>query len=98
MGKLHIDLLGTSFSVQAKEDDLYLEKLLAYYEEITSTIQKSSGMAEPLKISILAGIALVDELYKSKTQTVTDGIEAEHSDSIAEKLTMQMIEKIDEVL
>ena len=66
MGKLVIDVLGTSFSAQADEDDEYLEKLSSYYKEITSTIKKSTNLQDPMKISILAGITLVDELYKEK--------------------------------
>lgn len=64
MGKLQIELLGASFSAQASEDDAYLAKLLSYYKEITESIKNSSGVKDSLKISILSGIALVDELYK----------------------------------
>lgn len=66
MGKLQIKILGTAFSAQANEDDEYLQKLLNYYREITDTIKKSGKLSDPLKISILAGISLVDELYKEK--------------------------------
>ena len=98
MGKLNIDLLGTSFSVQAGEDDQYLAKLLAYYTDIITTIQRSGSLKDPLKTSILAGIALVDELYKAKKQTASHDMDQQYSDSEAERLTMDMIEKIDEVL
>ena len=64
MGKLQIELLGASFSAQASEDDAYLAKLLSYYKEITESIKNSSGVKDSLKISILSGIALVDELYR----------------------------------
>ena len=71
MGKLQIELLGASFSAQASEDDAYLAKLLSYYKEITESIKNSSGVKDSLKISILSGIALVDELYKEKQKSIS---------------------------
>ena len=39
MGKLKIDMLGTSFTIQANEDNQYLEKLLGYYKRITDDVK-----------------------------------------------------------
>ena len=64
MGTLKIELLGTSFSIKASEDDDYLKKLLGYYKNIVDEIQKSGMLKSELHISILAGIMLCDELYK----------------------------------
>ncbi len=101
MGKLQIDILGVSFAVQAKEDDAYLKKLLSYYKEITDTIQKS-GVQNPMQTSIIAGITLVDELYKEKARKASIQKELEEADSEdakkAEKLTLDMISAIDKVL
>lgn len=99
MGKLQINILGATFAVQAKEDDAYLQKLLSYYKEITDTIQKSGNLKDPVQISILAGITLVDELYKSKQQNASYAKELSGTDNEeAERLTMDMIEKIDSAL
>ena len=99
MGKLQIDILGASFAVQAKEDDAYLEKLYGYYKEITESIQKAGNLKNPVQISILAGITLVDELYKEKTKNASFQKELQGADDAkAEQITMQMIEKIDQAL
>ena len=86
MGRLQVNMLGTSFTIRAKEDDEYLEKLYTYYREI----------------SILAGITLVDELIKSKTANLLEenGREDESSaeDEIAGRLAEQMIDKINQVI
>ena len=66
MGKLKVDLLGTSFTIQANEETEYLEKLLGYYKRITDDVQKIDTVKTPLQISILSGIMLCDELYKEK--------------------------------
>ncbi|MCQ2592819.1 MAG: cell division protein ZapA [Treponema sp.] len=68
MGKLHIDLLGTSFTVQANDDEQYLEKLLGYYSRIVEDVSQIPSLKNPLQASILAGIMLCDELYKEKSK------------------------------
>ncbi len=99
MGKLVIDVLGASFSAQADEDDEYLEKLSSYYKEITSTIKKSTNLQDPMKISILAGITLVDELYKEKQKNFILSSNLDNSElRQAEIITQSLIEKIDGVL
>lgn len=66
MGLLQINVLGSSFAIQAKEDDEYLNRLLNYYKQITSEIQKTDNLKDPKQTAILAGILLCDELYKEK--------------------------------
>ena len=101
MGKLQIKILGTAFSAQANEDDEYLQKLLNYYREITDTIKKSGKLSDPLKISILAGISLVDELYKEKQLNArlnSENPQNEKHDSEVMRLTEEMINKITEAV
>lgn len=103
MGKLKIDLLGTSFTIQANEDNEYLEKLLGYYKRITQDIQNIDSVKTPLQISILSGIMLCDELYKEKASKLALELKNNNSSSPQdtsefEERTMKMIEKIDKVL
>lgn len=99
MGTLQIDLLGTSFSIKASEDDDYLKKLLGYYKKITEEIQKTGMMKNSLNISILAGIMLCDELYKEKSKTATTlNTQDKYNYEEAEKHAQQMIKKLNSVL
>lgn len=99
MGKIHIDMLGASFSAQADEDSAYLEKLLSYYREITDSIHNSAGVSDPMKISILAGIALVDELYKEKKKSISLSHSLHPEDETQmEEIALSIIEKISGVL
>lgn len=97
MGTLKIELLGTSFSIKASEDDDYLKKLLGYYKNIVDEIQKSGMLKSELHISILAGIMLCDELYKEKSKSAVSQIPS-LSNEKAEKLASEMIKKLDQVL
>lgn len=94
-------MLGTSFTVRAKEDDEYLQKLYSYYKEIIGTISVNKNLSDPVQVSVLAGITLVDELLKAKMQNQSKELSDENesdAEELASRLTMEMIEKIDEVL
>jgi cell division protein ZapA len=95
-GTLQIDILGTSFSVQAEEDTSYLEMLLGYYCRVIKQVESGSSVKDSLKTAILAGIMLCDELYKEKQKNDNSGITRELSE--AERLTLKMIAAIDEAL
>lgn len=99
-GTLQIDLLGTSFSIKADEDTSYLEKILGYYKRIVNQIEAGGALTDPLKISILAGIMLSDELYKAKGRLLKfqTALENNSTDEEADRITKTLIEKIDKVL
>jgi cell division protein ZapA (FtsZ GTPase activity inhibitor) len=90
---LRIDILGTSFSISAAEESVYLDSLLAYYRSAVENTQKQTGLQDPLKIAILTGFLLCDELHKKPK------IDPEQNDAReAEKLLWDMIVRVDKVL
>lgn len=108
MGKLKIELLGETFSIQANENEEYLEKLLDYYRQITKDVEQIDSVNSPLQIAILSGIMLVDELYKEKQQNI-DFLNGDFSlnkteNELNQELTQikqktnQLIDKISKVL
>ncbi len=99
MGTLKIDLLSTSFTIKANEDEEYLNKLLGYYKRIATEIEKNGNLKDPTQIAILAGIMICDELYKEKSVNAKSFKSRQDStDAEAERLTIEMIKKIDQVL
>ena len=97
MGTLQINTLGTSFEIQAKEDDVYLKNLLSYFNQVSNQIEATTELKDPLKIAILSGIMICDELYKEKKKNA-ENIDKKEDLFEAERLTLQMIEKIARVL
>lgn len=98
MATLQIDTLGTSFAIQANENEEYLEKLLNYYRRIVSQVENESGLKDPLKTSIIAGIMICDELCKEKQklQYTNQTINRQDLDE-AEKITLRMIDNLNKV-
>lgn len=104
MGTLQIDTLGTSFAIQAQEDTQYLENLLSHFNKITDQVKANTGLRDPLRCSILSGLMLCDELYREKmknaeiSKTAAAPSVSTEELSEAERLTLSMISKIDNVL
>lgn len=104
MGLLSINVLGSSFAIQAKEDDEYLKKLLSYYKQITNEIERTDHLKDPKQTAILAGILLCDELYKEKEKnaklqkTLKKNPSENPNDNDIEKITNDLISKIEKVL
>jgi len=95
-GNLQIDLLGTSFAIQADEKPEYLNALYSHYKKTISQIENTSGLTEPLKVAIIAGILLADELYKEKMKRSDQPTSIDLAE--AEKLALGMISRIDQVI
>ncbi|MDR1900450.1 MAG: mannose-6-phosphate isomerase, class I [Treponema sp.] len=94
-GTLQLNILGTSFSISADEDPAYLEELLNFYKAALENTKKSTGIKNPLHIAILTGFLLCDELKKNRLPRPAGGA---GEDGAAEKLTLDLIARIDRVL
>jgi cell division protein ZapA (FtsZ GTPase activity inhibitor) len=90
---LRIDILGASFSITADEDPVYLENLLNRYHLVIENTKKITGLEDPLKISIIAGFLLCDELGKKGGQGP-----GEYDSREAEQLTLDLITRLDKAL
>ena len=102
MGLLQINVLGSSFAIQAKEDAEYLKKLLSYYKQIIAEIEKSDNLNDPKQTAILAGILLCDELYKEKEKAalLRKTLNSKETENIEDinKIATDLISQIEKVL
>jgi cell division protein ZapA (FtsZ GTPase activity inhibitor) len=89
---LRVDLLGTSFTIKADEDPAYLRNLLIKYARIVDETRSSTGLIDPLKISIVAGLVLCDELDKARRGT------ARPDSDETERIALDLIARIDDAL
>lgn len=93
---LSVQLLGTSFSLKSTENLDYLKEVVAYYEEKVEETRRGVSLQDPLKIALLTGIVLADELLKERSQK-TGTLSAPDADE-AERITRALIDKIDSIL
>ncbi len=95
-GLLQIDLLGCSFALQTDEKDQYLEVLYNHYKIMLKHIENVTGNADPLKIAIVAGLLITDELFKERMKNSNADKTSELNEM--EALALKMISKIDQVV
>ena len=74
-----------------------MKNLLSYFNQVSNQIEATTELKDPLKIAILSGIMICDELYKEKKKNA-ENIDKKEDLFEAERLTLQMIEKIARVL
>ena len=93
--RLTVSILGSTFTIKSENDPEYLGEVVEYLRMKIEEIRQRSDISDPLKVSLLTALNLVDELFKAK-QPVNPG---ETKDSVEiEKLTERLINKIDESL
>lgn len=96
-GRLDINLLGTSFSIQANESDEYLKSIYSYFVDCVSQVESTVGQnLEPIKVAIVAGILLSDELKKERLFIQQLNADEQENYQIAAR-TKKLIEKLDNV-
>ena len=99
--ELSFDILGTSFTITADEDEEYLKKVLNQYKAAIISTQSISGINETLNIAILTGFLLCDEINKLKQQLYElkeAQSEAEDENSEVEDRTIRVISKLEHAL
>lgn len=98
MGKGHvqIQILGATFTIQADEAPEYLSRLVDYVSDKVQEIERTVSTKDPLRIAILAGILVTDELFKER-ERLSSGLSPSESEE-AEQITRRLIQSIDESL
>lgn len=67
-----IELLGTSFTIQTDESREYMETLVAELSRRVDSLRRSTRVQDPLKLSVIAGITILDELTRSRRESGGD--------------------------
>jgi cell division protein ZapA (FtsZ GTPase activity inhibitor) len=93
---LPVSILGSSFTVQSSGDLQHLRRVVDYLENKVEEIQQKyaeSTTQDPVKISLLAGLNVVDELFR------THGAGGADSNAVElERITERLIDTIDKSL
>ena len=89
--ELCLDILGTSFTITADEEEAYLQNIFAQFRAAVENTQSISGIKDPLNVAVLTGFLLCDEINKIKQQLENESIEVNER-------TMNLIAKLDEAL
>ena len=89
-----IELLGTSFTIRSREDAAYLDDVIAYVRKRVDETASKIAITDPLKVSIVVALNVVDELLKER---IANGVASEHARQAGE-ITTRLIAQIDRAL
>jgi cell division protein ZapA (FtsZ GTPase activity inhibitor) len=88
---MKIDVLGTSFVIQSDQDPSYLRDIVDFLKSKVLEIQQSVTTTDPLKISILAAMLVIDEYFKFKAgQAPASTLEELEAANIAQRLIREL--------
>jgi cell division protein ZapA (FtsZ GTPase activity inhibitor) len=85
-----IEVLGASFSIQTDESREYMEALLSELERRLEALGKATHVSDPLKLSILANITLLDELASARRDS--GAVDGEDLGRLADRLICRLDE------
>jgi cell division protein ZapA (FtsZ GTPase activity inhibitor) len=96
--ELRLDILGTSFTISADEDQNYLDEIFSQYRAAVENTQNISGIGDPLKTAILTGFLLCDEIHKMRLHSGEAEKRRQGEEQEAEERALNLIARIDHVL
>jgi len=96
--ELCLDILGTSFTIMADEDEEYLQDILDQYRAAVENTQSISGINDPLNVAVLTGFLLCDEINKMRLRLGEDETRRKSEALEVEERARNLIARLDQVL
>lgn len=89
---MKIEVLGATFTIQSDQDPAYLREIIDYYKLKIHEVERSVSTPDALKISILAGLLLVDEYFKYRSGP---GAGTRNESMEADRIARELIRTLD---
>ena len=65
----NVDLLGPPFAIQTDESLDYMQSLVLRLRERVASLKASTRVSDPIRLSVLLNITLMDELQRSRERS-----------------------------
>jgi cell division protein ZapA (FtsZ GTPase activity inhibitor) len=65
-GRADVEILGQRLSVRGRGTPEYIRELADYLNGRIQTVREQARVFDPLRLSLLAGLHVVDELYRCR--------------------------------
>jgi cell division protein ZapA (FtsZ GTPase activity inhibitor) len=88
-GRADVEILGQRLSVRGRGTPEYIHELADYLNGRIQAVRDQARVFDPLRLSLLAGLHVVDELYRCRETTVVrraDGELAARVERLSERL------------
>jgi cell division protein ZapA len=67
-GRAEIEILGQRITVRGQGEPEYIQDLAAYLDGRIRTVRDQARVYDPVRLSILAGLHIADELFRSRAR------------------------------
>jgi cell division protein ZapA (FtsZ GTPase activity inhibitor) len=67
-GRAEIEILGQRITVRGQGEPEYIQDLEAYLDGRIRTVRDQARVYDPVRLSILAGLHIADELFRSRAR------------------------------
>ena len=61
---IEVEIFGQTFIINSEDDDQYVRKLASFVDQRMRQITGSANVTVPLRVAIMAGLSIADELFK----------------------------------
>lgn len=92
-----INLLGTSIDIRSDSSEEYLQKVLTHLRHKVEVIKEHIGIKDSLKIAILAGFLLVDDLMNERSERANLPTLSHQEAQDIEKITLELLDNLKEI-
>src|SRR5215471_4119596 len=75
-GRADVEILGQRLSVRGRGTPEYIHELAEYLNGRIQSVRDQARVFDPLRLSLLAGLHVVDELYRSRETERAQGVDA----------------------
>jgi cell division protein ZapA len=65
-GRAEIEILGQRITIRGRGSPEYIRDLAQYLDGKIRTVREQAQVTEPTRLSVLAGLHVVDELFRSR--------------------------------
>ncbi len=65
-GQIRVNIFGTEYTLRADENEDYVKEIARYLDEKMREVDKNSSIKSSSKISVLAALNVVDELFQER--------------------------------
>lgn len=65
-GQIRVNIFGTEYTLRSDDNENYIKEIARYLDERMREVDKSSSVKSSSKISVLAALNVVDELFQER--------------------------------
>jgi cell division protein ZapA len=77
-GRAEIDILGQRITVRGRGSPEYIQGLADYLNGKIRAVREQGNVHDPTRLSVLAGLHVVDELFRAREQETSLAARVDH--------------------